>query len=231
VPASAAQAHADATAATSANAERRPTWFAAALGEATPASAASATSTRTPSPLDQMAAAAQAASATAPAQAPVASAPAAPPAAATPAASTFPPFADQVSKPVFALATAGDGTHTVTISVTPDNLGPVTVRAHISGENMRIELFSPSDSGRDALRQLLPDLRRDLTATGANANLDLSSQGQPDAQQNPGTLREDPRSQGPEGGRTDRVVEAVGASAPPVHLSRAGSPAGLDVMA
>ena len=38
----------------------------------------------------------------------------APTASGAPAAPTTAPFADQVSKPVFALAAAGDGTHTMT---------------------------------------------------------------------------------------------------------------------
>ncbi len=158
-----------------------------------------------------------------PAAAPLA--PTAPTASASPAAA-HQPFADQVTKPVIALAAAGDGDHTVTISVTPDNLGPVTVRAHISGENMRIELFSPSDTGRDALRQLLPDLRRDLSSTGANANLDLSSQGQPDAQPNAGTLRENPWTTG-----RRAQQETADALPAPAHQPRVGSPTGLDVMA
>lgn len=91
-------------------------------------------------------------------------------------------FAAQVSQPVFALATSGNGTHTITVSVSPENLGPVTVRAHVSGAGMRIELFSPSDGGRDALKQLMPDLRNDLASAGVDASLDLSSQGQPGTQ-------------------------------------------------
>ncbi len=120
----------------------------------------------------------------------------------------------------------------MTISVTPDNLGPVTVRAHISGENMRIELFSPSDNGREALRQLLPDLRRDLSATGANANLDLSSQGRPDAQPDAGTLRENPRAMDHNTGRRRSADAASPAlSVSPAYAPPVGSPTGLDVMA
>jgi flagellar hook-length control protein FliK len=67
----------------------------------------------------------------------------------------------------------------VTITVTPDNLGPVTVRAHITADGMRVQLFAPTDAGRDALRAVLPDLRRDLAGSGINSSLDLSSQNQP----------------------------------------------------
>lgn len=67
----------------------------------------------------------------------------------------------------------------MTISVTPDTLGPVTVRAHVGPEGIRVELFAPTDLGRDAIRAILPDLRKDLAGAGVGANLDLSSQNQP----------------------------------------------------
>jgi flagellar hook-length control protein FliK len=89
------------------------------------------------------------------------------------------PLAGQVARPLFTLATAAPGEHVLTVNVVPDNLGPVTVRAHVSADQVRVELFAPNDAGRDALRAILPDLRRDLAGTGMNANLDLSSQNQP----------------------------------------------------
>lgn len=115
--------------------------------------------------------------------APAASSPVAPTQAATPApplpADTSVPFSAQVARPIFALANAGQGTHVLTVNVTPDNLGSVTVRAHITGEGVRVELFAPNDAGRDALRMILADLRRDLSGSGVNTSLDLSSQNQP----------------------------------------------------
>uniref|UniRef100_UPI0011B0C595 flagellar hook-length control protein FliK n=1 Tax=Cryobacterium sp. M96 TaxID=2048295 RepID=UPI0011B0C595 len=113
-----------------------------------------------------------------------ASAPAAPPA----------PLAGQVSRPLFTLVGAANGDHVLTISVSPDNLGPVTVRAHVRGEHIRVELFAPTDLAREALRAILPDLRRDLSGGGLNAQLTLSAdarasdpsasrQGGPDARQ------------------------------------------------
>jgi flagellar hook-length control protein FliK len=89
------------------------------------------------------------------------------------------PLAGQLARPIFTLAAAGPGSHTMTISVTPDALGPVTVRAHVGPEGIRVELFAPTDVGRDAIRTILPDLRKDLAGTGLGASLDLSSQNQP----------------------------------------------------
>ncbi|TFD80774.1 flagellar hook-length control protein FliK, partial [Cryobacterium fucosi] len=106
---------------------------------------------------------------------PVAAAAAPAPAAPTPAA----PLATQVARPLFSLAGAANGDHVLTISVSPDNLGPVTVRAHVNGDNIRVELFAPTDLARDALRAILPDLRRDLSGGGLTAHLDLSGNDSP----------------------------------------------------
>jgi flagellar hook-length control protein FliK len=99
-------------------------------------------------------------------------------------------FTAQLSKPIFTLASAGAGEHVVTVKVTPENLGPITVRAHVGVDGMRVELFAPSDAGRDAIRSILPDLRKDLAGQGLSANLDLSSQNQPDDRGFDGSRRE-----------------------------------------
>ncbi|OII08020.1 flagellar hook-length control protein FliK [Curtobacterium sp. MCBA15_005] len=98
------------------------------------------------------------------------------------AAATAPapaPLAQQLARPVFSLAQAGPGEHVVTVQVVPDSLGPVTVRAHVTAHGMHVELFAASDAGREAVRQVLPDLRRDAAGTGVSTTLDLSSQNQP----------------------------------------------------
>lgn len=102
---------------------------------------------------------------------------------AAPPSASQPPLGTQLARPVFTLAAAGAGEHVMTVHVTPDALGPVTVRAHVGGEGVRVELFAPTDAGRDAIRAILPDLRRDLTGSGLTGTLDLSSQSQPSPQQ------------------------------------------------
>jgi len=89
------------------------------------------------------------------------------------------PLASQVARPLFTLAAAGPGEHTMSISVTPDELGPVLVRAQISATGIRLELFAPTDAARDALRLILPDLRRDLAGGALSASLDVSTRSQP----------------------------------------------------
>ena len=86
-----------------------------------------------------------------------------------------PALLPQLTTPVVALAQAPDGDHSLTLTVSPENLGPVTVRAHISGGAIHIELHAPNDLGREALRAILADLRRDLAAAAPHASLLLST--------------------------------------------------------
>ncbi|MGN0113224.1 MAG: flagellar hook-length control protein FliK, partial [Cellulosimicrobium funkei] len=94
------------------------------------------------------------------------------PAVTAPAAASHPaqPLHAQVAGPVVRLAEAGDGDHVLTLSVTPENLGPVTVRAHVAGGDLRIELYAPHDTGREALRAIVADLRRDLAGIAGGAS-------------------------------------------------------------
>jgi flagellar hook-length control protein FliK len=95
----------------------------------------------------------------------------------------------------------------MTVSVTPDNLGPVTLRAHVGADGVRVELFAPNDIGRDAIRAIIPELRRDLAGAGLGGNLTLSSQNQP-------STGSDHSATGQFGaGRGDRDGTAGGASA------------------
>lgn len=96
----------------------------------------------------------------------------------TPAAAAAiarPVLLPQIAAPVVSLAQAADGDHSLTLTVSPENLGPVTVRAHISGGAIHIELHAPNDLGREALRAVLADLRRDLAAAAPHASLMLST--------------------------------------------------------
>ncbi|MFK0400989.1 hypothetical protein ACIQTT_01530 [Microbacterium sp. NPDC090225] len=84
--------------------------------------------------------------------------------------------ATQVAPVVVSIAQRPAGSHQVTMTVSPDALGPVTVRAHI-GRNgdVRVELVGATDAGREALRAIVSDLRRDLAAVMPHANLSLTS--------------------------------------------------------
>ncbi|HKU11184.1 MAG TPA: flagellar hook-length control protein FliK [Sinomonas sp.] len=67
----------------------------------------------------------------------------------------------------------------MTVKVAPEDLGPVTVQAHIGADGVKVQLFAPTDAGRAAVQAALPELRRDLAAAGLGANLDLSARSAP----------------------------------------------------
>ncbi|WP_104086857.1 flagellar hook-length control protein FliK [Arthrobacter sp. GMC3] len=102
--------------------------------------------------------------------APVAAAPAAP----VGNQPGHPPLAEQLSRPIFALATGQSGSQVMTVQVVPDSLGPVTVRAHMGADGVRIELLAATDAGRDGLRLIMTDLKRDLAGQGISSSLSLN---------------------------------------------------------
>jgi Meckel syndrome type 1 protein len=115
-----------------------------------------------------------------PAPAPsVPAAPAAPQQAAPAAAYPAPNLQPQLAKPLFTLAGAPQGQHIMTLQVTPEDLGPLTVRAQIDAAGVRIELFAPGDVGREAIRGILPELRKELADAGFGASLDVSDRSGP----------------------------------------------------
>lgn len=130
--------------------------------------------------VDASAAAAFAGAASAPA-APSAVPASAAPAPAAPPAVPQPPLLPQLAKPLFTLAAAAPGQHIMTLKVSPEDLGPLTVRAHIDAAGVRIELFAPAEAGREAVRGLLPELRKELAGAGFGASLNLSDQNGPPA--------------------------------------------------
>lgn len=99
----------------------------------------------------------------------------------------------QLAQPLFRLAAAPQGQHIMTLQVSPEDLGPMTVRAHIDAAGVRIELFAPGDAGREAIRGILPELRKELAAAGFGASLDVS------AHNGPGSSARDGSGQDPTG--------------------------------
>lgn len=133
------------------------------------------------------------------------------------AGSARPALLPQLTGPVIALARSPEGQHSITLTVSPENLGPVTVRAHIVGSSIRLELHSPSDAGRDALRVILTDLRRDLSVAAPGASVDVSSRdsasgSSPDAQARPDSGRSGAESRGDAQARGDQQRPAAGSA-------------------
>ncbi|MDQ0737097.1 flagellar hook-length control protein FliK [Arthrobacter agilis] len=136
------------------------------------------------------------------------------------------PLPRQLGGPAFALAQAAagapGGTSTITVTVAPDDLGPITIRASLSPDGARIEFFSATDGGREALKQALPDLRREASSSGLSASLDLGT-GTPD------DPRDGARDHGP---RHARTAEVRPAPAPPTWAARpAAGTSTLDLFA
>ena len=117
----------------------------------------------------------------------------------------------------------------MTITVTPDNLGPVTVRAHVTADGMRVQLFAPTDAGRDALRAVLPDLRRDLAGAGINSSLDLSSQNQPNGLGSENSRHAHTVREQPDNGIRPKAAEPVAERKPYAAQYRTAST--IDVLA
>jgi flagellar hook-length control protein FliK len=134
------------------------------------------------------------------------------------------PLQAQVAAPVFTLAAAGPGEHVMTIDISPENLGPITVRAHVGAEGVRVELFAPTDLSREALRAILPDIRKDMTGAGLGGTLDLSSQNQP-------ADRGDERGRGRREPSGETGVELEGVAGPARPWMLADPTATIDVMA
>lgn len=150
--------------------------------------------------------------------------------------------AAQVSPIVVSIAQRPSGTHQLTMTVNPDTLGSVTVRAHIGqAGDVRVELMGATDAGRDALRAIVSDLRRDLAAAVPHASLSIA-QG---AASDPGADRGAPSFGGGEagGGAPSRRDTASDASPQPQHRpavaaapssasnDRDPAAAGLDILA
>lgn len=141
------------------------------------------------------------------------------------------PLTAQLGRPLFSLTQAQPGEHVVTVNVTPDNLGPVTVRAHVTGEGIRVELFAPNELGRDALRAIMADLRRDLSSSGMNTQLDLSSQDQPNQRKDSADDSASGNSPAPEGRQATAGQPQLPAEHTTTHAPMYGMTSTIDVMA
>jgi flagellar hook-length control protein FliK len=96
------------------------------------------------------------------------------PVAATTAAAPPAPVAAQVAAQVVVLSQGPDATHSVTLVLHPDNLGPVHVKMTLDQGTVDLTMRGAHEHGRAALMAALPDLRRDLEAAGLScSNLDV----------------------------------------------------------
>lgn len=86
------------------------------------------------------------------------------------------PIAAQVAPVLVSIVQRPVGTHRLTLTVNPESLGPVTVTAHIGrAGDVRVEIVGATEVGREALRAIVADLRRDLAAVMPHASLSVGS--------------------------------------------------------
>jgi flagellar hook-length control protein FliK len=83
----------------------------------------------------------------------------------TPAAGNA-PVATQLAPQMAVLRNAPDGSQTMTVVITPESLGPVTVHVTITHGTLDLTLHGAHEAGRQALLGALPELRRELEGAG-----------------------------------------------------------------
>jgi flagellar hook-length control protein FliK len=95
------------------------------------------------------------------------------------------PVAAQVASQVAVLSNGPDGTHSVTVVLHPDSLGPVQVHVTLHQGTVDLTMRGAHEQGRAALMGALPDLRRELEAAGltcSNLGVDRDTGGSWSAQ-------------------------------------------------
>ncbi|MEU3330909.1 flagellar hook-length control protein FliK [Glutamicibacter creatinolyticus] len=147
-------------------------------------------------------------------------------------ATPVPALHRQLFAPISTLAVTPHGERMLSVKVAPDSLGPITVTAQLGGDGLRVDLTASTDAGRDALRAMLPELRRELAATG-HASLSINTADADGAQQGGDTSRQG-FGERPAPRTTPTAITGTTAS-PSEHEPRTrsvpGNPSGLDVMA
>ncbi|MGY1849089.1 MULTISPECIES: flagellar hook-length control protein FliK [unclassified Blastococcus] len=138
------------------------------------------------------------------------------------------------------LSGAGDGSHTMTLVLTPENLGPVEVKVTVGQGGLDLTLRGAHELGRAALLDALPELRRDLESAGlspSRVEVDADAGGswlarhaaEQQAQQGPGGRS--PASDGTgERFRSGQRTADSGEEGPPRPRMRSTS-SGVDVLA
>ncbi|MGV8846788.1 flagellar hook-length control protein FliK [Tessaracoccus sp.] len=65
---------------------------------------------------------------------------------------------------------ADDGTYSLVVQVTPDDLGPVTIHVQVKDGRLDVSLRSNLADSRTILAKAVPDLRRDLLEAGLSCS-------------------------------------------------------------
>jgi flagellar hook-length control protein FliK len=76
------------------------------------------------------------------------------------------PVSTQLGRQFAVLRNAPDGSQTMTVVITPESLGPVTVQVTVTDGTLDLTLHGAHEAGRHALLDALPELRRELEGAG-----------------------------------------------------------------
>ncbi|MCU1604374.1 MAG: Flagellar hook-length control protein, partial [Modestobacter sp.] len=76
------------------------------------------------------------------------------------------PVAAQLAPQLAVLHSAPDGSQTMTLVITPESLGPVSIQVTVTDGTLDLTLQGAHAHGRHALTEALPDLRRELESAG-----------------------------------------------------------------
>ncbi|MCW2577471.1 MAG: Flagellar hook-length control protein, partial [Modestobacter sp.] len=88
------------------------------------------------------------------------------------------PVATQLAPQIAVLRNAPDGSQTMTVVITPESLGPVTVHVTITHGTLDLTLHGAHEAGRHALVDALPELRRELEDAGLSfSKLEVDTSG------------------------------------------------------
>lgn len=72
--------------------------------------------------------------------------------------------------------TSPTGTQMATVRISPETLGPVTIEATVGKDGaVRVELSAASEAGRENLRMVIGELRRELSFTAPGSTVDLGT--------------------------------------------------------
>jgi flagellar hook-length control protein FliK len=136
--------------------------------------------------------------------------------AAAPERATPAPPAQQLAAEIVPLRDK-HGEHTLTVALHPADLGPVTVTARVHGTDIQLDLGSSTESGREAIRAALPELRRELERAGFTSTLlDTNAGGSAGERRTPWYLPQPGRDtdSGPRTARTEPIATTTRAARP-----------------
>jgi flagellar hook-length control protein FliK len=133
--------------------------------------------------------------------------------------------ATQLAPQLAVLRNAPDGSQTMTLVITPESLGPVSIQVTVTDGTLDLILHGAHAQGRHALTEALPELRRELESAGLTfSRLEVDARTGADDGAGGRTAQQQLADMLGNGGRQDRPTPPDARSwAPPgTHLGEGG---------